>query len=352
MWDPAPTKAILAPVPQIIGSRPPQFQHAAHTGRESTLAAPKAVHPLPTWLTRFEVYEEELISEFCPSSTTDCPPALTIAGKVELGPHSDRTLERPPLDVTLLLGFPDDDIMDGGWSPEEDEDFFDEWDVDYHPFELDDDSDSESNYGSVGSGSGSSTPTSCCWVDAFDWPSPSQGHASAVTLLDPPPHGSPSLPSSGPHAAFNPLGLATSQPRSPLPWSASTDPFSRATAATPPLRSSVKGFADDTTDDSLIEAAVDRLVAKMEEGLGFGSSLTSELTLDSYGRDVEGWCDWSDLTDYLFPVPPQRPQRSRVTFGFGVSPLCTTAIPSADTEADIDVELDAVVVSPRSPVFS
>ena len=73
-----------------------------------------------------------------------------------------------------------------------------------------------------------------------------------------------------------------------------------------PLPSSVKDPADDTMDHSLVEAAVDRPVAKMEEALGSGSSLTSELTLDSNGGDVEGLCDWSDLTDYLFPAPPQR----------------------------------------------
>ena len=117
------------------------------------------------------------------------------------------------------------------------------------------------------------------------------------------------------------------------------------------LQSSVNGPADDTKDDSLIEAVVDRLVTKMEEGLGFGSSLTSKLTLDSYGGDVEGWCEWFDLTDYIFPVPPQRPQSSRVASDFEASPLRTTAIPLAGTEEDIDVELDAVVVSPRSPVF-
>ena len=177
------------------------------------------MHPLSTWFTRFEVYEKELLSEFSPSSTTYYPPALTVVGKVEFGPHSDRTLERPPLGITPLLGIPNfdqghpnDDIRDGGWLSEEDEDFFDEWDADYHPLEFEDDSD----YGSVGSGSGSSTPASCCWVDAFDWSSPSQEYASAATLPDSLRHGSPSLPSSGPHAAFDPLGLATSQPPSLL----------------------------------------------------------------------------------------------------------------------------------------
>ena len=170
MWGPASTKAILATVPRIVGSRPPRFQHASYTGKEPNLAVLRVVHPLPTWLTRFEDYEE-LLSEFRPS-TTYYPPALTVAGIVKFGSHSDRTLERPPLDITPMLGlpdsdpsYPDDDVMDGGWCSKKDEDLFDEWDADYHPFEFDDDSDSESGYGSVGSVSGSSTSASCYWVE-------------------------------------------------------------------------------------------------------------------------------------------------------------------------------------------
>ena len=309
MWAPAPTKATLAAVPRVVGPRPPPFQSASCARKEPTVAAPKAVHPPPTWLTRFEDYEEELLAEFRPSSMTQYPRNSTLPATVRVEPDSSRALE--PLGITPLLGLldsnpvdPDNNIGDEARCSEEDEDL-DEWDADYHQFEFDADSDFESDYGSFGSGSGSSTPASCCWADAFDWPSPYQGHASAATPLESPPQGSPSVTSSDSHApCFNSPDLGTSQPSSPLQWSTSTDPLSRAVIMTPPLQAPVVGSADDAVDDSFIKAAVDRLISMVEEGEEFGSGLASEKTRDSYGGDEEGWGDWLDLADYTFPAPP------------------------------------------------
>ena len=35
------------------------------------------MHPLPTWLTHFEDYEDELAAKFCPPSEESTPPLLT-----------------------------------------------------------------------------------------------------------------------------------------------------------------------------------------------------------------------------------------------------------------------------------
>ena len=304
---PAPTKATLVAVPRVVGPRPPQSQCAICARREPALAAPKAVHPLPTWLTRFEDYEEELLSEFCPSSVTRYPRNSTLPATVRVEPSFDRALE--PLDATPLLGLqdsdsgdPDNDIVDGAQCSEEDEDFS-ESNTDYNLSEFDTASDFESDYDSFRSFSGSSTPASSCWADAFDWPSPYQWHASGAALFGSPPQYSP-ITSSESHASFfSPLNFWTSQPSSLL---ASPDPLSLATILTPPPQSSAAAPVGDTVDDSFIKAEVDRLISKMEEWeLGYG--LTSEATLDSYGGDVEEWSDWSDLADYTFPVPPQWP---------------------------------------------
>ena len=305
---------------------------------------PKAVHPLPTWLTHFEDHEEELLAEFCPPSTSTFP----VTARVEL--HSDRVLERP-LGMAPLLGFAASDSDYTGtdievrdWCPEEDEDS-DEGDEDYDLFESDVDSDFGSDY--VSFMSESSTPASYYVVDAFDWPTPYQGqiadgegypHASAVTLPDFPPQGSPFLPSSGPRAPpFDPFDLETTQSSNTIPWSAFTDPFTGAPITTSPLQSSV-------------EAGADRFLAEMEEGLGFASRPASESALDSFEGDVEGWYDDRfNLTGYAFPVPPQQPQSLRGAAGFEAPPLYTTTIPLPNTEEREDVEFDAVVILPRSP---
>jgi hypothetical protein len=350
MWDPAPTKATLAAVPQAVSSRPPRFQCPSSAKRESALAAPKAVRPLPTWLVRFEDYEAELLAKFCPS-TTHYPRNSTLSATARVEPNSGRPLG--PHEITPLLGLQDSGPGEpgNGTGSEEDEEFY-EWDADCHPFESDVDSDSESDYGSFESASESSTPPSCYWADAFEWPSPYQGNASANVLHESPPHGSPPVTSSDPHASlFDPSDLRTSQPPSPLMWSASTDPLCRAIIMDPPLPVSVAGTADDTAGSSLIKAAVDRLISKAEGGLEFGSRLTSESTLDSYGGHAEGWCDWSVLTDYRFRVPPQRPQSPCVASGFKNSPPYAATVPLAGIEDGIDVEFDAVLVVPRSPVI-
>ena len=125
----------------------------------------------------------------------------------------------------------------------EDEDLFDEWDADYHPFEFDDDSDSDSDSGSVGSVSGSSTSASCYWVDAFDGPSPSQGHASAATPLD--------------SRSLQPAWSRDESTSEPPPMVSFHRSVQQSNGRDSPLQSSVKDPADDTTDHSLIEAAVE-----------------------------------------------------------------------------------------------
>ena len=53
-------------MPQVVGLQPPRFQCGSFPRCELPLATPKAVHPLLTWLTCFEDYEDELVAEFCP----------------------------------------------------------------------------------------------------------------------------------------------------------------------------------------------------------------------------------------------------------------------------------------------
>jgi hypothetical protein len=284
--------------------------------------------------------------------------------KAELQP--DRVIKRPFLGMSPPLGFVDSglaytgtDIEVGDLCSEKDEDV-DEGDEDYDPFEFDVDSDFGSDYISVRSES--STPTSYYVAGAFDWPSPYRGkivdgegypHTSTFTLLESPLQGSSSLPSFGSHPTpFDPFDLGTAQPPNTIPWSAFTDPFTGTPVTAPPLQSPVALVsAYNAADDTLTEAGADWFLAEMEEGLWFASGPTSESTLDSFEGDAEGWYDRFDLTGYTFPAPPQQPQSLRVAAGFEAPPPYATAISSPDTEESEDAELDAVVVSPRSPVF-
>ena len=99
---PIPIKATPAAVLWVVGLRP--FQRASHTRREPTLAVPKAVHPLPTWLTHFEDYEE-LLTKFCPSeASSPSTSTFPVMAGVECYPN-----QCPPLNATPLLGFEDSD---------------------------------------------------------------------------------------------------------------------------------------------------------------------------------------------------------------------------------------------------
>ena len=60
------------------------------------MAVPKAVHPLPEWLTDFEDDDEE------PSLSTS-----TLFTTTGVEPHSDRVFKRPPLSVAPPLRFSD-----------------------------------------------------------------------------------------------------------------------------------------------------------------------------------------------------------------------------------------------------
>jgi hypothetical protein len=59
-------------------------------GRVTTvLCVPKqTLIPLPTWLTHFEDYEEELLTEFCPPSENSSPSTSTFHTMVNLGSGS------------------------------------------------------------------------------------------------------------------------------------------------------------------------------------------------------------------------------------------------------------------------
>jgi hypothetical protein len=309
------------------------------------------VHPLPTWLTHFEDYEEELLTEFCPPSENSSPSTSTFHAMVRVEFPSEHLPECPPLNMAPLFGFADSGyagIHGGGWCSEEDEDF-DEEDEDYDPFEFDIDSDF---------GSESSAPASY-GAEAFDWPTPSQGQvadwegysrANAVTLFEFPPQDTPSPPPSSPHVpSFDSFDLPAQPPNS-LPWSVFTNPFTDAPITTSPALASVAPTAEDNSADGRVDLGdADRFLAEMEEGLGIGSGPGS--LPESFKVEVEGWYDRFDLTGYTFPVLPQQPQSPRMAAGLEAPPLVyTTTVPLPDTEEGEDAELDVVVI-PRSPPF-
>jgi len=205
------------------------------------LAVPKTVHPLPTRLTDFEDYEEELLAKFCPLSEGFSPSTSTFFTTTGVEHHSDRVLEYPPLSMTPPFGFSNPGYTGTGievvdWRPEADE-HFDKGNEGYDPFEFDVDSDFGSDC--VSFESESFAPYV---VGAFDWPTPYQGqipdgypHASGATSLGFPPQGSPSLPLSGPHGpSFNQLDPGTTQLPDNIPWSAFANPFAGAPIMTPP----------------------------------------------------------------------------------------------------------------------
>ncbi|KAF9646168.1 hypothetical protein BDM02DRAFT_278170 [Thelephora ganbajun] len=321
-------------VSRVVGPRPLRSQRGFFARREPTLAVPKAVYPPPTWLTHFEDYEDELLAEFCPPSEDSIPSTSSSPAMVGVELSSECVLEYPPLNMASLLGFADSDSC-----PEEDED--------YDPFEFDINSNFGSDYMSFGSES--SAPASY-EANVFDWPNPYQGYsfASAATLLEFPPQGPPSLPSSGPHVpSFDWFDLAAQSSNS-LPWPIFTNPFTGAPIAMSPPPASVS--AHNTMNDHAAEVDAERFLAEVEEGLGFGSGSDSRSLRESFEGEAEGWCDWFDLIGYTFPALPQQPQSFHVAAGFEAPPLYTTTVPLPDTEEE-DTELDAVVILPRSPAF-
>ena len=108
-------------------------------------------------------------------------------------------------------------------------------------------------------------------------------------------HGVPlSLPSSYPHLPR--LFSQRSNPSEFPLWPVSGNPSTKALTMAFLLQSPPTGPADDTPT----EMATGRVTVGMG-GFGFRSRHRSKSTLDSYGR--EGWCDWSYVTDYTFPIP-------------------------------------------------
>jgi len=145
----------------------------------------------------------------------------------------------------------------------------------------------------------------------------------------------------------NPLGSfdPPAQPPNSLSWSMFTNPFTGALIAMPPSRPSV---ASGSTDGRVAETDADRFLAEIEEGLGSESGSTP----GSFETNLEGWYDRFDPTSYTFPVLPQQSHQDSVAAGFATPPpVYTTTISLPDTEEEEDVELDAVVIVPRSPAF-
>jgi len=75
-----------------------------------------------------------------------------------------------------------------------------------------------------------------------------------------------------------------------------------------------------------------------------------ELTFDSFEGGAELRYCWFDLASHASPVLPQQPQTLWVSAGFEV-PLLSTTIQLPGMEGGENVQLGAVVISPRSPVF-
>ena len=163
--------------------------------------APKALHPLPTWLTHFEGHKGELLSEFCPPST--------IFTLLNSGFPATIRMKLPPVECSLpaiapLLRFEDSrtgylntSIGDKDLRSKEDEDLY-EWDAGCDSLKSDLDAGFELN---------------CGWSRDHPPPKVTVGSSpyQGPTFLKSLPRGPP--PSSYPHLpSFNPLVLATTQP--------------------------------------------------------------------------------------------------------------------------------------------
>ena len=355
--SPIPIKATPARTSRVVGPRPFRSQRIFHARREPTLAVPKPAYPLPTWLTHFEDYEQELLAEFCPPSEDSSPLTPIFPPVVGVGSLSEDIPSRPSFNLAPLTGLSDSGyikIEAEGWCPREDGGF-DKDDTDYDPFEFDTDLDFWSDYASFRSES--SAPASHR-PNALDWSAPFQGQvgsgegysrASAVTILEFPLQVSPSPPPSSPHVpSVVPLDLAA-QLSGSLPWSIFTNPFTGAPITTSPAQSPVVSVVGrDPTGGYTNEIDADRFLMEMEEGWGFFSPRSLP---GSFEAEAEEWCDRFDLTGYTFPVLAQQPQSRDVAAGFEPPPLAYTAvIPLPDTEEDEDTELGAVVIS-MNPSF-
>ena len=310
------------------------------------MAVPKPTYPLPTWLTHFVDYEDELLAEFCPTSEDSSPLTPTSPATVIVGTPSEHVPNLLPLATDPLLDFSDSgytNIEVGDWNPKEDGDF-DEEDEDYDPFEFDTNSDFWSDCSSFRSES--SAPASHR-TSAIDWSAPFQGQVgsgegyscpSPTTILEFPPLYSPSPPPSSPH-----VPSANSHP-----WPIFTNSFTGAPITASPVLSPVALVsAHNPTDGYMDETDADRFLMEVEEGLGIGSRSGS--IPGAFETETEEWYDRFDLTGYTLQVLPQQPQSRPVAAESEAPPLAYKAvIPLPDTEEDEDVELDAVVVSAGS----
>ena len=314
-WQiPIPTKTISTTVPRAIRPQHPRFQRGFFAQRKPTLAAPKAVRPLPTWLTHFEDYENELLAEFCPSE--DFTSSLTST------PAMVR-LKLPLLNVTPLsgsMGSGSSCAFEGvsGWCFDKDG----EETEDYEQFEFDT---SDSGSDSAPSSSESSALADH-WTGttAFHWPAPYQG----PQIADGEGHSLPGI--------ARPLELLPESSPSLLCQAVLTNPPVDEPVAAPPNRPTAASFI---ASDDVSGVAADWYFAEADEELGCGSGSSSGSFL---GLLEEGWYNQFDLTGRTFPVLPGLETPSLVY------PM---TIPLPDMKEREDAELDAIVISPRSPAF-
>ena len=109
----------------------------------------------------------------------------------------------------------------------------------------------------------------------------------------------------------------------------------------------------DFAAEDLPEALADRRLAEMEEGLGHrpGSSSGSPRNLSEGEED--SWYTRFDITGSTPPILPRQSWSLRVATKLEPPPVMYLAtIPLPDIEEDEeDVELGAIVISPRSRGF-
>ena len=298
-------------MPRVVGPRPPRFQRGSFARREPPLATPKAMYSLPTWLTRFEDYEDELVAEFCPPSGESTPPILTTQfGSLDSGSGSAGG------------------EVSGGYS-EGDEDF-----EDYESCR----SDTCSDFGSE-----SFTPA-ICWAGntiTFDWPDPYQ----SLRVTD--------------GKGYSRAGGVTPDEFSPeespsLSWSGSTNPFADGPITSSPAPSSTTSFSMyDFGAEDLPEAPANRRLAEMEEGLGHRTSSSSGSPRNLSEGEEDGWYTRFDLTGSTPPILPRQSWSLCVSAKLEPPPVmypATIPLPDIDEDEE-DVELGAIVISPRSPGF-
>ena len=103
-------------------------------------------------------------------------------------------------------------------------------------------------------------------------------------------------------------------------------------------------------EEDVPEAPADWRLAEMEEGLRHRSGSSPGSSRNS--AEEEGWYDLFDLTGYTSLILPQQSWNLRVAAGLEPPPVMyPVTILLLDIADDEDMELDAIMISPRSPAF-